>query len=59
MRILEVQKLPEDIKEKVFYMIDVSIKDHKTRQAVRFLTSESFESDSEKEKGGARFALAR
>ena len=32
-RILEVQNLPEDIKEKVFYMIDVSIKDHKTRQA--------------------------
>lgn len=32
-RILEVQKLPEDIKEKVFYLIDVSIKDHKTRQA--------------------------
>ena len=32
-RILEVQKLPEDIKEKVFYMIDVSIKDYKTRQA--------------------------
>lgn len=32
-RILEVQNLPEDIKEKVFYMIDVSIKDYKTRQA--------------------------
>ena len=31
-RILEVQKLPEDIKEKVFYFIDISIKDFKTRQ---------------------------
>lgn len=32
-RILEVQKLPEDIKTKVFYFIDISIKDFKTRQA--------------------------
>jgi transcriptional regulator with XRE-family HTH domain len=32
-RILEVQNLPDDIKEKVFYFIDVSIKDYKTRQA--------------------------
>lgn len=32
-RILDVQKLPESIKEKVFYLIDVSIKDFKTRQA--------------------------
>lgn len=32
-RILEVQKLPEDIKEKIYYFIDVSIKDFKTRQA--------------------------
>jgi transcriptional regulator with XRE-family HTH domain len=31
-RILEVQKLPEDIKEKLYYFIDVSIKDFKTRQ---------------------------
>lgn len=31
--ILEVQSLPEDIKEKVFYFINVSIKDFKTRQA--------------------------
>jgi hypothetical protein len=29
----EVQSLPDDIKEKVFYFIDVSIKDFKTRQA--------------------------
>ena len=32
-RIMEVQKLPEDIQEKVFYVIDVAIKDFKTRQA--------------------------
>ena len=32
-RILEVQKLPDDIKEKVYYLIDVSIKDYKTRKA--------------------------
>ena len=32
-RILEVQQLPDDIKEKVFYLIDVSIKDYKTRKA--------------------------
>ena len=31
--ILEVQQLPEDIKEKIFYFIDVSIKDFKTRKA--------------------------
>ena len=31
-RILEVQNLPEDIKEKIYYFIDVSIKDFKTRQ---------------------------
>lgn len=31
--ILEVQNLPEDIKEKIYYFIDVSIKDFKTRQA--------------------------
>ena len=32
-RILEVQKLPDDIKEKVYYFIDISVKDFKTRQA--------------------------
>ena len=32
-RILEIQKLPEDIKEKVYYFIDVSIKDYKTSKA--------------------------
>jgi transcriptional regulator with XRE-family HTH domain len=31
--IIDVQNLPQDIKEKVFYFIDISIKDHKTRQA--------------------------
>jgi|SRR5690554_496995 len=31
--ILEVQNLPQEIKEKVFYFIDISIKDFKTRQA--------------------------
>ena len=31
--ILNVQKLPDDIKDKIFYFIDVSIKDYKTRQA--------------------------
>ena len=31
--ILDIQKLPEDIKEKIFYFINVSIKDFKTRQA--------------------------
>ena len=32
-QILEVQRLPEDIQEKIHYLIDVSIKDFKTRQA--------------------------
>jgi len=32
-RILEVQKLPDDVKEKIYYFIDVSIKDVKTRAA--------------------------
>jgi transcriptional regulator with XRE-family HTH domain len=31
-RIIEVQKMPDDIKEKIYYFIDVSIKDFKTRQ---------------------------
>ncbi len=30
-RIMEIQKLPEDIKEKIYYFIDISIKDFKTR----------------------------
>lgn len=32
-RILDVQNLPNDIKEKVYYLIDVSVKDYKTRVA--------------------------
>lgn len=32
-RIVEIQKLPDDLKEKIFYFIDISIKDYKTRQA--------------------------
>ncbi len=32
-RIVEVQKLPDDIKEKIYYFIDISLKDYKTRQA--------------------------
>ena len=31
-RIVDIQQLPDDIKEKVYYFIDISIKDHKTRQ---------------------------
>ncbi len=33
--VLEVQNLPEDIKDKVFYFIDIAIKDYKTRQTYR------------------------
>ncbi|NJM94625.1 MAG: helix-turn-helix transcriptional regulator [Cytophagales bacterium] len=32
-RLLEIQKMPDDIKEKVYYFIDISIKDYVTRQA--------------------------
>ncbi|MFC3197293.1 helix-turn-helix domain-containing protein [Parapedobacter deserti] len=32
-RVLQVQKLPEDIREKLFYFIDMSIRDSKAKQA--------------------------
>ena len=32
-RILELQKLPEDVKDKLFYFIDMSIHDFKAKQA--------------------------
>lgn len=32
-RVLRVQKLPEDIREKLFYFIDMSIRDSKAKQA--------------------------
>jgi len=30
---MEIQLLPDDIKGKVYYFIDISIKDYKTRKA--------------------------
>ena len=32
-RILEVQQLPEDVKEKLFYFIDMTVRDYKTKKA--------------------------
>ncbi|HEX8574854.1 MAG TPA: helix-turn-helix transcriptional regulator [Flavobacterium sp.] len=32
-RILEVQQLPEDVKEKLFYFIDMTIRDYKAKKA--------------------------
>lgn len=32
-RVLEVQQLPEDIQEKVFYFVDMSIRDYKAKRA--------------------------
>ena len=32
-RILELQKLPEDVKDKLFYFIDMSIRNFKAKQA--------------------------
>lgn len=32
-RILEVQQLPEDIKDKLFYFIDMTIRDYKAKKA--------------------------
>ena len=32
-RILEVQKLPNEIKEKLFYFIDMTVRDNKAKQA--------------------------
>ena len=32
-RVLELQKLPEDIREKVYFFIDMSIRDFKAKQA--------------------------
>ncbi|MCO6175381.1 helix-turn-helix domain-containing protein [Flavobacterium sp. NRK F10] len=34
-RILEVQQLPEDVKEKLFYFIDMTIRDYKAKQAYK------------------------
>ncbi len=34
-RVMEIQLLPDDIKEKVYYFIDISIKDYKTRKGYR------------------------
>ncbi|MBP7174262.1 MAG: helix-turn-helix transcriptional regulator [Cloacibacterium sp.] len=32
-RILEVQQLPDDVKEKLFYFIDMTIRDYKAKKA--------------------------
>jgi transcriptional regulator with XRE-family HTH domain len=32
-RILEVQKLPDDVKEKLFYFIDMTVRDYKAKKA--------------------------
>jgi transcriptional regulator with XRE-family HTH domain len=32
-RILEVQQLPEDVKEKLFYFIDMTVRDYKAKKA--------------------------
>ena len=32
-RILEVQQLPEDVKEKLFYFIDMRVRDYKAKKA--------------------------
>lgn len=32
-RILEVQQLPEDLKEKLFYFIDMTVRDFKAKKA--------------------------
>jgi len=32
-RILEVQKLPKDVRDKLFYFIDMSIRDYKAKKA--------------------------
>jgi transcriptional regulator with XRE-family HTH domain len=32
-RILEVQKLPKDVKDKLFYFIDMSVRDYKAKKA--------------------------
>jgi len=31
-QVLELQKLPRDIKEKLFYFMDMSIRDHKAKK---------------------------
>ena len=32
-RILEVQKLPKEVKDKLFYFIDMSVRDYKAKKA--------------------------
>lgn len=32
-RILEVQQLPDDVKEKLFYFIDMTVRDYKAKKA--------------------------
>jgi transcriptional regulator with XRE-family HTH domain len=34
-RVLEVQQLPDDVKEKLFYFIDMTIRDYKAKQAYK------------------------
>lgn len=34
-RILEVQRLPEDVKDKLFYFIDMTVRDYKAKQAYK------------------------
>ena len=34
-RILEVQQLPDDVKDKLFYFIDMTIRDYKAKQAYK------------------------
>jgi transcriptional regulator with XRE-family HTH domain len=34
-RILEVQQLPDDVKEKLFYFIDMTVRDYKAKQAYK------------------------
>ena len=34
-RVLEVQQLPDDVKEKLFYFIDMTVRDYKAKQAYK------------------------
>jgi transcriptional regulator with XRE-family HTH domain len=34
-RILEVQQLPDDVKDKLFYFIDMTVRDYKAKQAYK------------------------
>ena len=36
--ILEVQQLPDDVKDKLFYFIDMTVRDYKAKQAYKWNT---------------------